>query len=113
MACRPDATIRDVELTEKQRRHLKGLAHHLSPVIRVGNAGISAAVVAETHRALDDHELIKVRVAATDRDERNAAMALLAEESRSALVGRVGHVAILYRRHPERPRILLPAVTTR
>lgn len=101
-----------VELTEKQRRHLKGLAHHLDPVIRVGNAGVSPSVVAETRRALNDHELIKVRVAGVDRDERNAAMELLAGECDAALVARVGHVAILYRRHPERPRILLPAAAS-
>ena len=98
-----------MELTEKQRRHLKGLAHHLDPVIRVGNSGVSPSVVAETRRALNDHELIKVRVSGADRSERDSAMALLAGECDSALVGRVGHVAILYRQHPERPRILLPA----
>jgi RNA-binding protein len=100
-----------VQLTEKQRRHLKGLAHHLSPVIRVGNAGITPGVIAETRRALEDHELIKVRVSATDRDERDAAIELLAGETQAALVGRVGHVATLYRAHPDRPRILLPAGT--
>lgn len=98
-----------VQLTEKQRRHLKGLAHHLNPVIQVGNAGITPAVVAETGRALTDHELIKVRVSAADRTERDAAIALLAGESHAALVARVGHVAILYRPNAERPRILLPA----
>ncbi len=92
-----------VELTEKQRRHLKGLAHNLNPVIRVGNAGVSPSVVAETRRALNDHELIKVRVAGVDREERDAAIELLAGECDSALVARVGHVAILYRRHPDRP----------
>ncbi|RYZ65270.1 MAG: ribosome assembly RNA-binding protein YhbY [Proteobacteria bacterium] len=97
-----------MELNEKQRRHLKGLAHHLDPVIRIGNGGVSPAVVAETRRALADHELIKVRVSAADRDERNAAMDRLAGESESALVARIGHVAILYKRHPELPRILLP-----
>jgi len=98
-----------VELTEKQRRHLKGLAHHLNPVIRVGNAGITPAVVAETRRALHDHELIKVRVSATDREERDAAIGLLAGEAGASLVARVGHVAILYLAHPKEPRILLPA----
>ncbi len=98
-----------MDLTEKQRRHLKGLAHHLNPVVRIGNGGVSPSVVAETRRALNDHELIKVRVSATDREERDAAISLLAGECDSALVGRVGHVAILYRPHPDRPRILLPA----
>ncbi|MET0292654.1 MAG: ribosome assembly RNA-binding protein YhbY [Steroidobacteraceae bacterium] len=98
-----------MELTEKQRRHLKGLAHHLNPVIRVGNAGISPSVVAETVRALNDHELIKVKVVAADRDDRDAAIGLLASESGASLVVRIGHVAILYKAHPDRPRILLPA----
>jgi RNA-binding protein len=98
-----------VQLTEKQRRHLKGLAHHLNPIIQVGNAGITPAVIAETGRALADHELLKVRVSAADRAERDAAIALLAAESQAALVARVGHVAILYRANPDRPRILLPA----
>lgn len=98
-----------MELSERQRRHLKGLAHHLDPVILVGNAGISPSVVAETRRALSDHELIKVRVSGVDREQRNAAMEQLAGECDSALVGRIGHIAILYRRHPDHPRILLPA----
>lgn len=98
-----------MQLTEKQRRHLRGLAHHLNPIILVGNGGISAAVVAETRRALNDHELIKVRVSGQDREARDAAMLLLAEQTGSEQVGRVGHIAILYLRHPERPRILLPA----
>jgi RNA-binding protein len=101
-----------VELTERQRRHLKGLAHHLEPVVRIGNAGVTASVIAETRRALSDHELIKVRVAGADREQRDASMASLAKDCDSALVGRVGHVAILYRAHPDRPRILLPAAPT-
>jgi RNA-binding protein len=98
-----------VQLTEKQRRHLKGLAHHLNPVVRVGNSGITPAVVAETLRALEDHELIKVKVSAADRAERDAAIEALAVAATAALVARVGHVAILFRQSPERPRILLPA----
>ena len=54
--------MRPMQLSEKQRRHLKGLAHPLKPVILMGNAGLSEAVVAETIRALNDHELIKVRL---------------------------------------------------
>jgi RNA-binding protein len=98
-----------VQLTEKQRRHLKGLAHSLNPVIQVGNAGVTPSVIAETRRALADHELIKVRVSAADREQRDAAIQLLAAEAEAALVGRIGHVATLYRPHPKLPRILLPA----
>jgi len=96
-----------VNLTDKQRRQLRGLAHGLKPIIRVGQAGISDAVVAETSRALEAHELIKVRVADMERDERNEALASLAARTDSEMVGRIGHTAILYRRHPKKPRILV------
>jgi RNA-binding protein len=98
-----------MQLTEKQRRHLKGLAHPLKPVILMGNSGLTAAVVAETTRALADHELIKVRLPGQDREARDAALAQLAERTESTMVTRIGHVAVLYRPHPELPRIHLPA----
>ncbi len=98
-----------MQLTEKQRRHLKGLAHPLKPVILMGNAGLTEAVVAETDRALAHHELIKVRLRGQDREGRDAVLALLAERTGSAMVTRIGHVAVLYRPHPELPKIMLPA----
>jgi RNA-binding protein len=97
-----------MELTEKQRRRLKGLAHPLKPVILMGNAGLTPAVVAETDRALLVHELIKVRLPGQDRDERDRALLQLAEQTRSSMVTRIGHVAVLYRPHPKLPRIVLP-----
>jgi RNA-binding protein len=97
-----------MQLSEKQRRHLKGLAHPLKPVILMGNAGLTDAVVSETDRALTDHELIKVRLPGQDRDERDAALAALAARTASAMVTRIGHVAVLYRPHPQLPRIVLP-----
>jgi RNA-binding protein len=98
-----------MQLTEKQRRHLKGLAHPLKPVILMGNAGLTDAVVAETTRALGDHELIKVRLPGADRAQRDAALKALSERTQSAFVTRIGHVAVLYRPHPTVPRISLPA----
>lgn len=97
-----------MQLSEKQRRHLKGLAHPLKPVILMGNAGLTEAVVAETVRALNDHELIKVRLPGLDREDRDAALALLAQRTDSTMVTRIGHVAVLYRPHPKIPRISLP-----
>jgi RNA-binding protein len=97
-----------MQLTEKQRRHLKGLAHPLKPVVLMGNAGLTDALVAETQRALSDHELIKVRLPGLDRKDRDAALALLAERTGSVMVTRIGHVAVLYRAHPTLPRIVLP-----
>jgi RNA-binding protein len=98
-----------VQITEKQRRHLRGLAHPLKPVVLIGNAGVSEGVIAETQRALGDHELIKVRLPGLPREERDAALADLALRTESVLVNRIGHVAILYRPNPDLPRIVLPA----
>jgi RNA-binding protein len=98
-----------MELTEKQRRHLKGLAHPLKPVILMGNAGLTEAVIAATTEALAGHELIKVRLPGMEREQRDAALALLAERTDSTMVTRIGHVAVLYRRNPELARIVLPA----
>jgi RNA-binding protein len=97
-----------MQLTEKQRRHLKGLAHPLKPVILMGNSGLTEAVIAATAEALDVHELIKVRLPGMERDDRDAALEQLAERTGSAMVTRIGHVAVLYRRHAELPKIMLP-----
>ena len=109
----PGATPRryngGVKLTERQRRHLRGLAHPLKPVVLIGNAGLTDAVAAETDRALHDHELIKVRFAGADREARDAGLEALAARTRSTLVTRIGHVAVLYRPRPDLPRIVLPA----
>jgi RNA-binding protein len=98
-----------MQLTEKQRKFLRGKAHPLEPVIRIGNAGLTDGVVAETARALHDHELIKVKVSAADRESRDVIIATLATRTTSALVHRIGHVAVLYRPNPSMARILLPA----
>lgn len=98
-----------MELSEKQKKFLRGKAHALRPVILIGHAGISAAVVAETQRALEDHELIKARVQGAERAARDAWLAELAARTGSALVARIGHVAVLYRPRSEPPRMVLPA----
>ena len=96
------------ELSERQRRHLRALAHALKPVIRLGSAGLTQAVAAETARALTDHELIKVKAGGGERAARDALFAALAARTGSALVQRIGNVAVLYRPHPQLPRILIP-----
>ncbi len=96
------------ELSEKQRRHLRGLAHALKPVIRVGGDGLTAGVDKETLRALHDHELIKVKAPGGDREARDGLFAELAQRTGSAVVQRIGNVAVLYRARPNVPRILLP-----
>ena len=94
-------------LSEKQLKFLRGKAHPLKPVILIGKTGLSAAVAAETERALHDHELIKVRVRTADREARDALLAQLTQQTQSELVTRIGHVAVLYRAHPKLPRLVI------
>jgi RNA-binding protein len=96
-------------ITEKQRRWLKGAAHALKPVVMIGQAGLTEAVLAELDLALDHHELLKVKISAGDRESRDAIIAPLVERSGATLINRIGNIAILYRANPEkRSPITLP-----
>jgi RNA-binding protein len=92
-------------ITEAERRALKRLAHHLEVVVRTGSAGLTDAVIAEAGRALAHHELMKVRVLAGEREDRDAMIRQLCETLGAALVQRVGHVATLYRPRDKDSRI--------
>lgn len=83
------------------RRRLRRIAHHLDPVVLVGEQGVSEALVAETRRALDDHELIKVRIHAADRELRAALARELAEACGAAIVQSIGKAVVLFRKNPE------------
>lgn len=96
-------------LTEPQRKFLRRLGHDRNPIVLIGQAGISPNLVLELDRALHDHELVKVRARVSDRVERDAILGMLASETRSELVQRIGHVALYYRRNADKPGILLPA----
>jgi RNA-binding protein len=95
-------------LSEKQKKHLRRLAHPLSPVVMLGNAGLTAGVVKELERALGDHELVKVSARVGDRSARDEALQSLAEQTQSEIVQRIGNVGVFYRRSLELPKILLP-----
>jgi len=96
-------------LNEAQKRHLRALAHPRKVIVQTGNAGLTEAVLREIELALAHHELVKIRVLAADRDERDAQIARAVATTRSELVQRIGHVAILYRRNPDKEQpIVLP-----
>jgi RNA-binding protein len=97
-----------MQLSDKQLRFLRGRAHALKAVIQIGNSGLTAGVLAETRRALADHELIKLRIQAADRSARDALLAELVRDTGSALVTRIGHVAVLFQANPKLSRFPLP-----
>lgn len=95
-------------LTGKQARHLRGLGHHLSPVVQVGVHGVTDTVVQAVDQALTDHELIKVRVGENAPEDRKEVGARLAEATRSDLAQVLGRTLLLFRPHPDQPKIKLP-----
>jgi RNA-binding protein len=95
-------------LTDAQRKHLRRLGHDRSPVVLVGQGGVSPNLVAELDRALNDHELVKVRARVGDREIRDQVLDELAASTGAELVQRIGHVALYYRANKDKPGILLP-----
>ncbi len=85
-------------LTPAQRRRLRARAHALKPVVQVGDAGVSEPLLAEAGRALEHHELIKVRLPALAREARAAMAATLCAALGAEQVQAVGHISVLYRR---------------
>ena len=95
-------------LTSAQTRFLRGQAHGLRAILQVGGKGVSPALVAEIDNALEHHELIKLKIAAEDREARDAMIGELAKRTDAALVQRIGHTAILYRPSKDHRQIVLP-----
>jgi RNA-binding protein len=88
------------DLTSTQRKYLRSQAHHLDPVVLVGKQGITETLLRAVDAALEAHELIKMRF--NDfKPEKKALTAQVAEHSHCQVAGILGHVAILYREHPE------------
>lgn len=82
-------------------RTLRGMAHHLDPVVAIGEHGATDNAVRELDRALTDHELVKVRLHVDDRAARRAVIEDLRARSGATLVQRIGKVVVLYRANPE------------
>lgn len=92
-------------MTGKQRRFLRALGHHLSPVVQIGHDGVSEALVKAAREQLEAHELIKVKIGEGDRHE---AADLLAEKTGAEVAQVLGRTALLYRRRKDKPEIVLP-----
>tara|TARA_R110002072_G_scaffold98034_3_gene215881 strand:+ start:18524 stop:18835 length:312 start_codon:yes stop_codon:yes gene_type:complete len=80
-----------------QQKRLRAIGHKLKPIVTIGGNGFSESVVLELKRALDDHELIKVKIHAEDRDDRTESVAKLISVTGSELIQRVGNVALIYK----------------
>lgn len=83
-----------------EKKKLKALAHSLNPVVMIGQAGLTEAVLNEINLALDAHELIKVKIRA-ERDERRDISVQICTSTQADLVQSIGQIAVLYRKNPK------------
>ena len=89
-----------IALTPADRKALRARAHHLDPVVMIGDAGLSRAVLAEADRALGAHELIKIRVLGDDRAQRQALLTEICSALGCAPVQSIGKLLVVYRPKP-------------
>ncbi len=96
-----------ISLTPAQVRFLKAQAHNLNPVVMIGDAGLSEAVLKEAEATLAKHELIKIKVHSDDRDSREALLSELCDKLGATPVQHIGKILVIYRAAKE-PKIKLP-----
>lgn len=86
------------------RRRLRAAGHHLAPIVQVGKGGVTEPVNRQLAQALDDHELVKVKIGAESPVDRIEAAELLSAGTAAQVAQILGHTLLLYRRHPKKPR---------
>lgn len=96
-----------MKLSTSQKRFLRGMTHHINPVVMVGDKGLTANVLEEIEIALDHHELIKVKLR-TDRDTRSTQSKEIAEKFAANIIQQIGQVTCFFRRNKKKPVIELP-----
>ena len=87
-----------MSLSPEQRREYRAIAHNLKPVIIVGDKGLTENLQEELERALNDHELIKIKIASQDREARQQAVTELCTSAKAEVVQTVGKIAVILRR---------------
>jgi RNA-binding protein len=97
-----------LRMTGKQRRFLRGLGHHLDPIVQVGKEGLTEGLVAALDAALLQHELVKIKLGEAAGSDREALGAALAESAGGELVQVLGRTVLVYRRRVDDPGIELP-----
>lgn len=101
------------ELSGRQRKQLRGLAHHLSPLVHIGHEGLSDGVVDALTEVLDQHELVKVRVLESAPNTPKELAEPIAERCGAHVAGTIGRIVIVYRRHKNKPQIPLITKTAK
>ena len=101
-------------LSGYQKKYLKGLAHRRKPVVLIGQSGLTDTLVRSTIQALRKHELIKIKfIDHKKKEQKKNILEALSQQTQSDVVGLIGHVAIIFKSHPdpEKRHISLPEKT--
>jgi RNA-binding protein len=96
-----------LNLTPGQRRYLRAQAHSLSPVILIGDAGLTVGVMKEIEHSLTSHELLKIKVASGDREQREIMLTEICTALETAPVQHIGKTLVIYK-PAKKPRLILP-----
>ncbi|CAC9950151.1 RNA-binding protein YhbY [uncultured Gammaproteobacteria bacterium] len=97
-----------MKLTNNQKKFLRARGHSLKPVVMVGQHGLSESVVAELALTMTKHELLKIKIRASDRESKQAMIDKIVDITQANLVQVIGNVMVIYRAFDEDPQIILP-----
>ena len=91
-----------------QKKYLRKLGHKLKPVVIIGNSGLSESVLTELFSTINHHELIKIKIKASNRIIRDQIIDEICKKTATQLVTQIGGIALIYKKNPETPKIKLP-----
>lgn len=97
-----------MKINNTQKKFLRQAAHHLKPVVWAGQNGVTDSLIKEIEEALERHELIKIKCRLGEREERDAGIEKICEDTDANLVQRIGNIVTLYKKNEEKPVIKLP-----
>ena len=99
-----------MQLNSKQIKHLRGLAHAIKPVVTIGQHGVTENVESEITGALKFHELIKIKLAGVENEDRKAVVDAICTVNKAVHVQTIGKVATIFKRNPNRIKIDIPKI---
>jgi len=89
------------KLTINQKKYLRGIAHGLNPMITIGAKGVTESLMAELESTLEHHEILKIKMASADRDDRKAIVEYIIKETGALLVQTIGKICVIYRQNED------------
>lgn len=88
-------------LSAADKKHYRTIAHNLNPVVMIGDKGLTDSLMDELFRALRDHELIKIKIAVGDRDDRAQLIEQILQTTQAEMVQKIGKIIVILRKNPK------------